>query len=75
MTATGIGEYEKSILVPTVGGNGQRGTAEAPAEIVLKPLTRVVGRVVTRLPGVKVDGLHLVMYGAVNTQLSSRGLS
>ena len=64
VTATGIGEYERDHSIWPGRGIGQRGTVEAPAQVVLKPVTRVVGRVVTRLPGVKVDGLKLVLNGA-----------
>jgi protocatechuate 3,4-dioxygenase beta subunit len=64
VTASGIGEYEKNTSLRPDGGFGHRGTAEAPAQIVLKPVTRVTGRIMTRLPGVKVDGLNLVLYGA-----------
>jgi protocatechuate 3,4-dioxygenase beta subunit len=73
VTATGIGEYEKRIRFRPDGGFGYRGTAEAPAQIVLKPVTRVVGRVVTRLPGVKVDRLDVVLYGAEPFGLFHRG--
>ena len=62
--ATGIGEYEKDYSIWPDGDFGHRGTAEAPAQVVLKPVTRVVGRVATRLPGVKVGGLNLVLNGA-----------
>jgi protocatechuate 3,4-dioxygenase beta subunit len=64
VTATGIGEYEKDYSIWPDGDFGHRGTAEAPAQVVLKPVTRVVGRVATRLPGVKVGGLNLVLNGA-----------
>jgi hypothetical protein len=64
VTAAGIGEYEKNNSIGPDGGMGHRGAADAPAQIVLKPVTRVIGRVVTRLPGVQVDRLCLVMYGA-----------
>jgi hypothetical protein len=64
VTASGIGEYEKNTSLRPDGGFGHSGSAEAPAQIVLKPVTRVTGRITTRLPGVKVDGLNLVLYGA-----------
>ena len=36
------------------------GTADRPAEIVLGPEARVIGRVITALPGVKTSGLTLL---------------
>jgi len=68
VTARGIGEYENDYFVRLDGRIGHRATAEVPAQIVIQPLTRVVGRIATRLPGVEVDGLKLVMYGAKSSR-------
>jgi hypothetical protein len=43
---------------------GLVGTATSPAEIVLAPAARVVGRVVTQFPSVKVGGLVVAMQGS-----------
>jgi hypothetical protein len=46
------------------GRYGQEGTAEAPAEIIMAPAARVVGRVVSRFPSVGVGGLKVGVQGS-----------
>ncbi len=64
ITAPGMGEYQTMNRKRLDGGFGHQGTAESPAEIVMAPAARVVGRVETRLVGVKVGGLKVGMQGS-----------
>jgi RNA polymerase sigma factor (sigma-70 family) len=65
VTSPGMGEYN---TMNHRGPDGKfvylAGKPEAPAEVILAPAARVVGRVLTRLPGVKVDGLKVFMQGS-----------
>jgi hypothetical protein len=63
VTAAGLGEYNSMNHKRTDGGFGLEGTTQAPAEIVLAPEARVVGRVVTRFDSVKVGGLKVAIQG------------
>lgn len=64
VTAPRMGEYQTMNRKRLDGGFGHRGTAESPAEIVMAPAARVVGRVETRLVGVKVGGMKVGMQGS-----------
>jgi hypothetical protein len=64
VTAAGMGEYNTNNRRRPDGGFGHQGTAEAPAQVVLAPAARVVGRVVTRFPSVKVGGLKVAIQGS-----------
>jgi hypothetical protein len=65
VTAAGMGEYN---TMNWLGPNGElkllAGSADAPAEVVLAPGSRVVGRVITRFPSTKVGGLRVAMQGS-----------
>ncbi len=65
VTAAGMGEYNTmNRLRPDRHFAYLVGTADTPAEIVLLPAARVVGRVVTRFASVKVAGLKVAMQGS-----------
>jgi hypothetical protein len=65
VTALGMGEYS---TVNRVGPKGETeflaGSSDAPAEVVLTPEARVVGRVMTRFSSIKVVGLKVAMQGS-----------
>jgi hypothetical protein len=65
ITAVGMGEYN---TMNRLGPRGEiqflAGSADAPAEVVLAPAARVVGRVITRFPSIKVGGLKVAMQGS-----------
>jgi hypothetical protein len=65
VTAAGMGEYN---TMNRVGPRGEihflAGSADAPAEVVLAPAARVVGRVITRFPSIRVGGLKVAMQGS-----------
>jgi hypothetical protein len=65
ITAVGMGEYN---TMNRLGPRGEiqflAGSADAPAEVVLAPAARVVGRVTTRFPSIKVGGLKVAMQGS-----------
>ncbi len=63
VTAAGMGEYQTRNRKRLDGGFGQKGTQEAPAEIVMAPAARVAGRVVTGIAGLQVEGLKVAMQG------------
>jgi RNA polymerase sigma factor (sigma-70 family) len=65
VTAPGMGEYNTmNHLGPDRGFVYLAGTPGAPAEIVLAPAARVLGRVVTRFASVTVNGLKVGMQGS-----------
>ena len=67
VSAAGFGEYDSINHPLPDGGFGRAGTAEAPAEVVLAPAARVVGRVATRFRSIRVGGLKVGLEGAGKT--------
>jgi hypothetical protein len=65
VAAADMGEYN---TMNRLGPGGEikflAGSADAPAEVVLAPAARVVGRVMTRFPSIKVDGLKVAIQGS-----------
>jgi hypothetical protein len=63
--AAGMGEYN---TMNRLGPNWEfqllAGSAATPAEVVLAPAARVIGRVMTRFRSIKVDGLKVAMQGS-----------
>jgi Carboxypeptidase regulatory-like domain len=64
VTAAGMGEYNTRNHKRRDDGFGHHGTTEAPAQIILAPAARAVGRVVTRFRSVKVAGLKVGLQGS-----------
>jgi hypothetical protein len=65
VTAAGMGEYNTmNRLGPNLEFQLLAGSAAAPAEVVLAPAARVIGRVMTRFRSIKVDGLKVAMQGS-----------
>lgn len=69
VTAAGMGEYSTMNRLRPERTAPDRppaylvGTADAPAQVVLAPAARVVGRIVSRFSSVKVAGLKVAMQG------------
>jgi hypothetical protein len=68
VTAAGMGEYNSmNRRTPNGQLESLAGTAKTPAEVILTPAARVVGRVVTRFASVNVGGLSVGMQGSRNS--------
>jgi RNA polymerase sigma factor (sigma-70 family) len=69
VTAPGMGRYQTGMVPRKTTSDGGRsdyfipGSDAHPAEVTLMPEARVVGRVVTRLPGVGVGDIAILLQG------------